>query len=393
LGTELAFVAAIFGLFVVPRLLQRAHIPSAVTSLALGMAAGAWGLFRGDATIHLLATYGISALFLFAGLEVDGAALRRGARPLAANVAVLGGTLVAAALALESAAGLPSRSAWLAALALLTPSTGFILDSLGGFGLDETERFWTRWKAIATEIAALAVLFVVLQSTSPSRLALASAAMVALVLLVPRLMRLFAERIAPWAPRSEFAFLLMMAVVCAFATRKLGAYYLVGAFVVGAAARRFRAELPAMSSERILHATEAFASVFVPFYFFRAGLHLEVEDFGPMPLAAGAAMAALAIPARMGSVALLQRWLVDAPWRSGRRVGLALTPTLVFTLVIAEILRDDFGAPRWLFGGLVVYALATTLLPAALLRAPPPEFEAPHLEEPPAGAGSGAPAA
>ncbi|MBK7092132.1 MAG: hypothetical protein IPH59_10520 [bacterium] len=66
----------------------------------------------------------------------------------------------------------------------------------------------------------------------------------------------------------------MLAVVCAFVTRELGVYYLVGAFVAGVAAQRFREELPAMASEQMLHAVELFASVFVPFYFFNAGLHL-----------------------------------------------------------------------------------------------------------------------
>ena len=61
------------------------------------------------------------------------------------------------------------------------------------------------------------------------------------------------------APRSEFAFLLMLAVVAAYISKALGVYYLVGAFLVGAAAQSFRERLPALSSESLVHAVEAFA--------------------------------------------------------------------------------------------------------------------------------------
>ena len=90
--------------------------------------------------------------------------------------------------------------------------------------------------------------------------------------LLPVLFHLFAARIVPHAPKSEFAFLILVAVVCAFVTRELGVYYLVGALVVGMAAQRFRVHLPAMASENMPHAVESFASLFVPFCFFHAGL-------------------------------------------------------------------------------------------------------------------------
>ena len=42
------------------------------------------------------------------------------------------------------------RPAILVALALMTPSTGFILDSLHSLAKDENDRFWIRSKAVAT---------------------------------------------------------------------------------------------------------------------------------------------------------------------------------------------------------------------------------------------------
>jgi Kef-type K+ transport system membrane component KefB len=69
---ELGYVALLFLLIVLPRTLVRWKIPTAITSLTLGALAGmGLGAFLGDPTVQLLATLGISALFLFAGLEVD----------------------------------------------------------------------------------------------------------------------------------------------------------------------------------------------------------------------------------------------------------------------------------------------------------------------------------
>jgi hypothetical protein len=67
-----------------------------------------------------------------------------------------------------------------------------------------------------------------------------------------------------------------------------------------------------------------------------------------------------------------------------------MVPTLVFTLVLAEILRTRYGADEALVGGLIVYTIINTTVPAFLLRAPPPTFEeveASEVEEAPAQSG------
>jgi hypothetical protein len=50
-------------------------------------------------------------------------------------------------------------------------------------------------------------------------------------------------------------------------------------------------------------------------------------------------------------------------------VAIALTPTLIFTLVIAEILRKNFAVSPPLYGGLLVYAAINSLLPSLTLPA------------------------
>jgi Kef-type K+ transport system membrane component KefB len=378
MSPELLYIGLVFALFVVPKALQRFRIPAAVTSLALGVAAARAGLFDADPVVALLSTLGITGLFLFAGLEVDLADLRRGAAVVAQHVAIQATLVAGAASLLCRALDLAWRPAALVSLALLTPSTGFILDSLPTFGLDERQAFWTRSKAVATELVALCVLFVVVQSSSPLRLVASSAALLALVLVIPAALRLFASAIAPYAPRSEFAFLVMLGVVAAYATRHLGVYYLVGAFLVGIAARRFR-RLPAFSSDRLVGAVEVFASFFAPFYFFGAGAHLDPAVLGVASLLVGLGLFVALVPVRIASVAAHRRVALGEPWAKGVRVGVSLVPTLVFSLVLAELARR-FEAPAYLVGGIVVYAVANTMLPALALGVLP-AFDAPHAEQ------------
>ena len=378
--TELGYVVLLFLLFVAPRLLQRWRLPTAVTAFGMGAVASlGFHLFGEDPTIHLLALFGIVALFLFAGLEVDLPELRQESRILSQHLALRVLLLVLVTWVVTRTLSLPVRPAALVALALVTPSTGFILDSIGKFGLNREERFWVKTKAIATELLALAVLFFTLQSASPEQLVLSTAALVGLIIVLPVIFRFFAQRVAPLAPKSEFAFLLMMALLCAYATRQLGVYYLVGAFIVGIAARRFREQLPAMASEQMLHAVEVFASFFVPFYFFSAGLGLQRADFSLPAVALGIIFFAVMIPVLVATVALQRRVALGEAFSRSFRVAVPMLPTLVFTLVIAEILRSEFNLEPMIFGGLIVYTMLNTVLPGVLLHAPVPEFDTPEL--------------
>jgi Kef-type K+ transport system membrane component KefB len=372
---DIAFVVLLFALFVVPKALQRYRLPSAITSLLMGAGATALGLFHNDPTLHLLSTFGIVALFLFAGLEIDGHELKRQAAPLVVHGIVWSVILALGSAIIAFGFGFATRPAVLIALALLTPSTGFILSSLSGFGLLEGERFAVKTYVIASELLALTVLFFVLQSTSIGRLAFAVAAMIVVVTIIPLMFRLFARLVAPHAPRSEFAFLLMVAIVCAYATTRLGVYYLVGAFLVGIAAQRFRSELPAMSSEKMVDALESFGSVFIPFYFFHAGTEIVREQITMRAIFVGILLIVLLIPLRVAITMLQRRSFLKNSTAVARRIGVALIPTLVFTLVIVDILNVNFGVEKYILGALVLYTVINTSIPAFVLHSAPPEFE------------------
>ncbi|MGE5175271.1 MAG: cation:proton antiporter [Hyphomicrobiales bacterium] len=376
MSPELVYVLLVFALFVVPKVLLRFRIPAAVTELGLGAAAGlGLGMFHGDATISLLASFGIIALFLLAGLEVDTAALFRDRRVLLQHLAIRTVLIAAGTWAVQAVTGIGWRPACLVSLALLTPSTGFILSSLRSMEVTDKEAAWIKVKAISTELLALLILFAVTQSTSPVRLAVSTAGLAALIVLLPVAFRVFASRVAPFAPKSEFAFLVMLAILCGYATRELGVYYLVGAFVVGWAAGRFRDQYPAVGNDQMFHAVEVFASFFIPFYFFSAGLHLLAEDLTLEALLTAAIFVVAAVPLRALGVTA-HRWAaLRESFGHGLRIALSMTPTLVFSLVLAEIARDRFGLPPELFGGLVIYALVTTLAPIVVLGIRPPATE------------------
>ena len=71
---------------------------------------------------------------------------------------------------------------------------------------------------------------------------------------------------------------------------------------------------------------------------------------------------------RVGMTWLQRRLLFHESAASALRVSVALAPTLVFTLVIAQILYERFQLPGPLFGGLVLYTVLNTLLPSLVLK-------------------------
>ena len=371
MDNELVYLLLIFGLLVVPRWLQRFKLPAPITSLALGIGAMLlWGDRTHDPVVVLLSTIGISSLFLFAGLEVDPAELRKGFRQLATHLAIRIATLAGVAWLAWRFADLQWQAAALLALARLTPSTGFILDTLERLGLDEEERFWVTSKAIAGELLALAALFFLLQADDAMQLAASTSAMIALVVGLPLLFMALGRWVVPHARGSEFSLLVMVGLVGAFVTYKLGVYYLVGAFIAGLAARLLQTRMPTLASDDNLHALRLFATFFVPFYFFHAGTGISREALSWQALGLGIAITLVVVPLRIGIVWLQRRALFGRRDGSNLRVAVALAPTLVFTLVLANILHARFGLPDVLFGALILYTVLNTLLPSLVFQQP-----------------------
>jgi hypothetical protein len=86
-------------------------------------------------------------------------------------------------------------------------------------------------------------------------------------------------------------------------------------------------------------------------------------------------------------VAAHRRIVLDEAFSRGARVGISMVPTLVFTIVLADILRDRFALSGELYGALILFTVINTAIPGFVLHAPPPAFEAPTIprETPSAG--------
>jgi Kef-type K+ transport system membrane component KefB len=364
------YLAVVFGLLVIPRALQRFRLPAQLTCFAFGIiVAGFSKELASDAVISYLSTLGITALFLLAGLEVDLAELRRQFTSLVAHFALRGLVLVAFA----GIAGMYLHLGWqvdcMLALALLTPSTGFILDMLPHSGLDRTERSEVALHAVTGEMTAVFLFLVLSQAGSVKTLLVSGGAVILMVAIIPLLYLALARFVVPYAPGSEFSLLLMVGLICAVITETLGVYYLVGAFVAGLIARSLSKRLTTLASAGNLEAIRLFSSFFIPFYFFHSGLGVPSAALISASLLYGLALAACVIPVRLGVVWLQSRFMRHRKSRGSIRVSIALSPTLIFTLVIAEILRDNFSISPALYGGLLVYAAIASILPALTLPA------------------------
>lgn len=367
--SQLIYLGVIFTLLVIPRALQRFRIPAPLTCFALGIIISIVGAeYSHDPTLGLLATLGISSLFLFAGLEVDVHALKKGMWLLLGHLLVRCLTLIGCVWLGTTYFEFSWQVAALLALATFTPSTGFILESLPNMGLNEDEKFWVTNMAIAGELLALLLLFVVLKSASYESLAISSGMLFLLAFGLPILLMILGRAVIPHAPGSEFSLLVMVGLIAAYVTKELGVYYLVGAFLAGFAARQLREKMPTLASNENLHAVQLFASFFVPFYFFYSGMKVPGGALLMESLWLGLAITAVVLPLRVAGI-LIQRLIVHKDvWKSSLSISLALSPTLIFTLVLANILHERYNISDTLFGGLLVYAALTTMLPALLLK-------------------------
>jgi len=372
MSRELAYLLLICGLLVVPGLLQRLRIPSPLTCFALGIVVILWlrPESHSDAAIHLLAALGISTLFLYAGLEVNLETLRQAVGPL--SIYLLTRVFAVAGLAWLAAryGGLAWQDATLVALGLLTSSTGFIIDSLDRYGLEPEERFWVTNNAISGELLALAVMFVVLNATDPVGLTLATLALLATLVALPLALLALGRWFIPFGAGSEFSMLVMIGFAAAFVTDRLGVEYLLGAFLAGLVARLLEKRVPQLASPDNLRAVKLFSSFFLPFYFFARGAHVPADALSLEALAIGVGLTVVLVPVRACAI-WAKRWLLGiGNLRSSLRVAAALTPTLIFTLVLASILRERGTITDEMFGGMLLYAGLNTMLPSFMLRAP-----------------------
>lgn len=363
----LIYLGVVFGILVIPRALQRFRLPAPLTCFALGILVTIfYKPLAEDRVFAVVATLGIASLFLFAGLEVNLAEIRRQTPRLIGHLGVRAFFLIAGGWLAMHFLHLSWQPAALLLLGLATPSTGFILDTLPESGLEADEQNEVSISAIAGEITALLVLFVVSQASSVATFAISTAALILLIVLTPIFFLALGRYVVPYARGSEFSLLLMVGILCAVISESLGVHVLVGAFVAGLVAGLLRERMATLASPDNLLAVRLFASFFIPFYFFHQGLEVPAGALVLKSLLYGLAFSAVLLPLRIAINWLECRVTKRSP-QSGLRVAIALSPTLIFTLVIAGILHSTFHIEDALFGGLLVYAAVSSIVPSFVL--------------------------
>jgi Kef-type K+ transport system membrane component KefB len=358
----------ILTLLVVPRALQRFRLPAPLTCFVFGVIAAIF--FKGvlnDSVLRVVATFGVASLFLLAGLEVDLVEIRRQLPRLMGHLGIKALFLVGAALLGIRFLHLGWQPASLLGLGLFTPSTGFILDTLPRSGLTEAEQMEVSINAIAGEIIALLVLLFLSHADSMQALATSSLALVLLIVLTPFFFLALGKFVLPYAPGSEFSLLLMVGIICAVISEAAGVHVLIGAFVAGLVASLLKTRMDTLASHENLQAVRLFASFFVPFYFFHQGLEVPTGALVAKALIYGLVLSFMVLPIRIAKNWAQCRLFSGRTPEGGMRVAIALSPTIIFTLVIAGILHESFHINDALFGGLLVYAAISTILPSLLL--------------------------
>lgn len=374
LSTEIQYFILFTVLLILPKALLRYKIPSALTALALGFATTvALGWFQDDQLLLMLSRLGITSLFLFAGMEVELEELRDDAKVLLSHVAKVVALIFIIAYVTHRITDISYRPALVLALGLMTPSTGFILNSLKSLDISQEQERWIRSKAIAKELVAIALLFFVLQTESIEGFAISTSSLIAMILLLPVAFRFFLKIIAPFAPDSEVTFLVLIALLCGVITTKLGTYYLVGAFIVGMTAARFRHFIENENSHKMLYSVSFFFSFFVPFYFYKAGLTFPAEILTWKGFSIGVLFLAVILPLRYFSITSSIWLFLRESWKDKVSIAIPQLPTLIFGLVIATILREKFSVPEYLVSGLIIYTIGSSVVPWFFLRSLPPE--------------------
>ncbi|MEZ4872053.1 MAG: cation:proton antiporter [Bdellovibrionales bacterium] len=167
--------------------------------------------------------------------------------------------------------------------------------------------------------------------------------------------------------------MILIALLCGVITTKLGTYYLVGAFIVGMTAGRFKHFIEHEKSQNVLYSVSFFFSFFVPFYFYRAGLTFPTEILSWEGFGVGVVFLLIFLPIRLAEV-MSTIWLfIRGNLEDSLTISIPLLPTLIFGLVIATVLREQFEVSGYLVSGLIVYTIGSSIIPWFFLKKVSPE--------------------
>ena len=276
---DLEYLAIFSLVLILPKLLLRFRLPSGITALVIGIIATTINpTIQDDRLFRFLSQIGITSLFLFAGLEVDFEELKSDGKYLSKYIGKSLFIILLMVVGLSHYFELSYPSATILALGIFTPSAGFIMNSMHSFKMGEDQEYWVKSKAISKELMSVVLLFIALQGHDVKSMLISLAFFAGLFAFLPVIFKLYFKFISPYAPNSEIPFLVVLSLTAGVVSKELGTYYLVGAFIVGLIGSRFKHKIFKDDEKMLFNGLAGFFNVFLPFYFFQAGLKISVGD-------------------------------------------------------------------------------------------------------------------
>ncbi len=368
LSSDLEYLAIFSLVLILPKILVRFKLPTGITALTIGVLAGSLDpRLANDQLFRFLSQIGITSLFVFAGLEVEFEELKEDKSYLSKYLVKTLVILFTIASAFYYLLGFPFQEAFIYSLGIFTPSAGFIINSLHSFKISEDTEYWVKSKAISKEILAILLLFFALQGGNPKSLAISIVFYTALYFILPKVFRYFFKFISPYAPNSEVPFLVLLSLICGVISKELGAYYLVGAFAVGLIGSKFKNEIFKDNQETLFSSLSSFFNVFLPFYFFFAGLKIKLYELSFESLYFALGLLCIFVPLRIILIRTSITYILKDITQNTFKISMSLMPTLIFGLVIAGILKDRGIIRVNYIYALIIYTLLTSLLPTLFL--------------------------
>jgi Kef-type K+ transport system membrane component KefB len=367
---DLEYLAVFSLVLILPKILMRFKIPSGITAILIGISIAALDpSLKSDQLFRFLSQIGITSLFLFAGLEVEWDELKSDRVYLGKFLTKSLIILFLIAYGISNYFTLPFQESFIYALGIFTPSAGFILNSLHSFEITKDQEHWIKSKAISKELIAIILMFFALQGEDPKKLIISMAFFLALFIILPIVFKLFFKFVSPYAPNSEVPFLIALSLISGVLSKEMGAYYLVGAFVVGIIGGSFKKEIFKEGEENMLHSLSSFFKTFLPFYFFYAGMKIHFSEITSDSVMIGFLLLVIFVPLRLAVIGTSMKFFMSEIRKNPYNISLSLMPTLIFGLVIAGILKERGIMPNNLIYALLIYTLLNSIIPSIILTA------------------------
>ena len=369
----LEFLFLIALLFLVPNILYRfLKLPRPISQILLGLLFGPFlfNIVQPNEFVQLFSSIGIITLFLLAGLDLDLPPLLKKKKVLLENLGIHGLIFIGIGIASMLVFDLGIQEALLVALALVTPSAGYIFTYMKSVDLTDREKHWIESKAITGEIAAILFLVIINQINDPKQLAISIVVLGLLVWILPKVLSQIYHKLFHSIQGSMFSLVFALAFVAAEISELVGAHFLVGAFIAGAVAREFLDELlhNDEKEKQIVNGVHNFTEIFVPFYFFFIGLSMTKEGLALPAIILGVLLTITVVIVRLAAVISHRTYSKKVKESSATttKVALLLSPTLIFTIVVADILRTQFQISSTIYGSLIVYGALTAFVPLGI---------------------------